>query len=92
MGGCPSASVTGLRTRTKKKRLKQKRGNTVGGPSAEVNDVLSPPFLANVTLDEAMMRDDNVGENNGDFCDPLLGKVLTLLHHYNSWRITMAVI
>jgi len=67
----PSASVTGSRTRTKKKGLKKKRGNAVGGSSAAAaNDFLTPPFLANVTLDEAMMRDDDDG-NNGNFHDPL---------------------
>ena len=67
-----------MRTRTKKKGLKKKRGHAVGGPSAAANEFLSRPFLANVMLDEAMMRDDNDNENNGELLNKSSGTTESL--------------
>ena len=63
----PSAAVTGSRTRTKKTTSKKKMKNK-GRTSAKsaAYDFQSRPYLADITLDEAMRDDDDELDNSDE--------------------------
>lgn len=61
----PSKAVTGSRTRIKKTTKSKKKSDGTTAQS-EMNDFQSRPFLADITLDEALRDDDDKRLDNSD--------------------------